>query len=251
MPSRRVMFASLLFCAACSTTDQPASHSTAVYDPFEGFNRGVYAFNERADKAILEPAANGYRAITTPPIRAGVSNFLTHLNEPIVFTNALLQGKPTAAIDTAARFLVNSTLGVGGFLDPATAWNVPKHDEDFGQTLGIWGIDNGPYLVLPFMGGSNLRDVFSMGFDAAINPINYANFEGDSLFRGSTAIAGAVATRERLSAAIEVLREQPEPYIALRRNYTQQRAAAIRDGREQDDPFQDLPEFDAYEFGDE
>lgn len=250
MQSKIAALGGLLFITACSTTGQDAT-SAAVYDPFEDFNRGVYAFNDAADKAVLEPAANGYRAITNPPIRAGVSNFLTNLNQPVVFANTLLQGKPTAAVDTAARFIVNSTVGLGGIFDAASQFDVPQHNEDFGQTLGVWGVDNGPYLVLPFMGGSNLRDAVGLGVDIAFDPLNYSQFEGDTAFRVTTGVVGAVAVRERLSGAIEILREQPEPYVALRRNYTQQRAAAIRDGREQEDPFQDLPEFDAYDFGDE
>lgn len=241
---------SALALSACATTNDETSSST-VYDPFEGWNRGVYAFNEEVDKAVLGPVAKGYRAITNEPVRQGVSNFLTNLNQPVVFANTVLQGKPLAALDTATRFFVNSTIGIGGVFDPATPLDVPKHNEDFGQTLGVWGVPNGPYLVLPIMGPSNLRDTVGLGGDAALNPINYAQFEGDTEFTIATGVAGAIAARERLIEQIDALREQPEPYIFLRRNYTQQRAAAIRDGREQEDPFKDLPEFDDYDFGDE
>ena len=246
-----VLTTSLLAVTACATTPSEDVSATAVYDPLEGWNRQVYAFNDGVDRAVLEPVAKGYRAVTNEPIRGGVSNFLRNLNQPVVFANTVLQGKPGAAIDTFARFSVNSTFGIGGILDVASSFDVPEHREDFGQTLGVWGVPNGPYLVLPFLGSSNLRDFAGFGVDAAFDPLNYAQFEGDTEFRIGRQVAGIVSARENLIEAVEVLRDQPEPYVALRRNYTQQRAAAIRDGREQEDPFEDLPDFDDYDFGDE
>jgi len=245
-----VLAGSMVALSACATTGEDQT-ATTVYDPLEGWNRSVYAFNEEVDKAVLQPVAKGYRTVTNEPVRGGVSNFLTNLNQPVVFANTVLQGKPIAAVDTAARFVLNTTVGIGGVFDLASTIDIPLHREDFGQTLGVWGVPNGPYLMLPLMGPSNLRDVSGLGVDAAFNPLNYAEFEGDTEFRVATGIAGAISARERLIEQIEVLRDQPEPYIALRRNYTQQREAAIRDGREQEDPFKDLPDFDDYDFGDE
>ena len=241
---------SLVALTACATTAQDQT-ATTVYDPLENWNRGVYAFNEEVDKAVLEPVAKGYREVTNEPVRQGVSNFLSNLNQPVVFANTVLQGKPIASIDTAARFVLNTTAGVGGVFDLASMIDIPKHREDFGQTLGVWGVPNGPYLMLPVAGPSNLRDTAGLGVNAALNPLNYAEFEGDTEFRITTGVVGAIAARESLIESIDVLRDQPEPYIALRRNYTQQREAAIRDGREQEDPFKDLPDFDDYDFGDE
>lgn len=238
---------SLAACATSPSTEAAGS----VHDPFEGWNRTIFATNNAVDAAVLEPAAKGYRAVTNEPIRQGVSNFLGNLNQPVVFANTILQGKPVAAFETAARFAVNSTIGLGGVLDIASQMEIAEHNEDFGQTLGVWGVGPGPYLMLPVRGPSNLRDALGGGVDAAFNPLNYSQFEGDTEFRVSTGVIGAVAAREGLIEQIEILREQPEPYVALRRNYTQQREAAIRDGREQEDPFKDLPEFDAYDFGDE
>lgn len=246
-----VLTTSLLAVTACATTPIEDASPTAVYDPLEGWNRQVYAFNDGVDRAVLEPVAKGYRAVTNEPIRGGVSNFLTNLNQPVVFANTVLQGKPGAAIDTFSRFAVNSTFGIAGIFDLATSLDVPEHREDFGQTLGVWGVPNGPYLVLPLLGSSNLRDVTGFGVDMAFDPLNYAQFEGDTEFRIGRQVASVVSVRENLIEAVEVLRDQPEPYVALRRNYTQQRAAAIRDGREQEDPFEDLPDFDDYDFGDE
>ena len=241
---------SLVALTACATSGENQT-ATTVYDPYEDWNRGVYAFNEGVDKAVLEPVAKGYREVTNEPVRQGVSNFLTNLNQPVVFANTVLQGKPIASIDTAARFVLNTTAGVGGVFDLASTIDIPEHREDFGQTLGVWGVPHGPYLMLPLFGPSNLRDAVGFGADVALNPINYAQFDGDTEFRLATQAAGVISARETLIEAVEVLRDQPEPYIALRRNYTQQREAAIRDGREQEDPFKDLPEFDDYDFGED
>lgn len=249
----RVSFAIIgaaLSLTACATSGAERNSST-VYDPLEGWNRGVYGFNESVDKAVFEPVAKGYRAVTNEPVRGGVSNFLSNLNQPVVFANTVLQGKPGAAIETVSRFVLNTTVGIGGVFDPATSLDIPKHREDFGQTLGVWGVGPGPYIMVPFMGPSNLRDSIGGGIDRAFDPLNYASFDGDTAVRVARPVVGAVTARESLIEQIDLLREQPEPYVFLRRNYSQQREAAIRDGREQEDPFQDLPEFDDYDFGDE
>ncbi len=238
-----------LSVVACASTGAPGDG--AVYDPFERWNRSVYGFNNAVDGAVLEPVAKGYRAVTNEPVRGGVSNFLSNLRQPVIFVNAVLQGKPETALDTVGRFLVNTTVGIGGIFDPATAVGVPSHREDFGQTLAVWGVPEGAYLMLPFMGPSNLRDAFGTGMDFAFNPLTYTQFNGDTEFRLGLNTVAAIAGRESLIEQVEVLREQPEPYIALRRNYTQQRQAAIRDGRIEEDPFANLPEFDDYDFGDE
>jgi len=249
MRTQLAMIGAAMAVTACASTGAE-TNSSAVYDPFEGFNRNVFAFNNGVDKVILKPAADGYRAITNKPIRKGVSNFLNNLGQPIVFANSVLQGKPEAALDTFVRFLVNTTVGIGGIFDPATAAGVPEHDEDFGQTLGVWGVPPGPYLMTP-MGPSNLRDAIGGGIDNAFEPFNYVDQDDTLPFRITTGVVGVVSARERLDGVIAVLSEQPEPYVALRRNYTQQRAASIRDGQEETDPFANLPDFDAYDFGEE
>lgn len=250
MRTHLAVIGAALALSACASTGGDAA-SGAVYDPFEGFNRGVFAFNNSVDKAVLKPVADGYRAVTNEPVRQGVSNFLTNLNQPVVFANTVLQGKPEAALDTFGRFLVNTTVGIGGIFDPATAAGVPEYDEDFGQTLGKWGVPPGPYLMAPFFGPTNLRDTIGGGFDNAFDPLNYGDQDDLLPFRTTSGALGAVSARARLDGAIAALNEQPEPYIALRRNYTQERAAAIRDGREEEDPFANLPDFDAYDFGDD
>ncbi|GAB5457103.1 MAG: hypothetical protein Hens3KO_01330 [Henriciella sp.] len=243
------LMAAALGLSACATSAERAPGE--VYDPLEGWNRSVFGFNNAVDVAVLEPTAKGYRAITNEPIRSGVSNFLSNLNQPVVFVNNVLQAKPGAALDTVGRFMINTTVGIGGIFDPATAVGVPKHKEDFGQTLGVWGVPSGAYLMLPLFGPSNVRDTFGIGVDRAFDPMTWADFEGDTEFRLTTGALGAVSARESVIEQVEFLRDQPEPYIGLRRNYTQQRDSAIRDGRIDDDPFANLPEFDDYEFDDE
>ena len=247
-----VALASLAVSACATTTD---GGNTAVYDPLEGWNRGVYAFNETVDKAAIEPTARAYRAVTPEIVRDGVSNFLSNLGEPVVFANAVLQGKPETALDTVGRFLLNTTVGIGGVFDPASAAGVPKHNEDFGQTLGVWGVGEGPYLMLPLLGPSNARDLVGKVGDRGLDPLSWTEFASDpdlddEIALGRT-VMGAISARERLIESIELLRSQPEPYVALRRNYTTQRRAAVRDGSSSDDPYQNLPDLDAYDgYGD-
>ncbi|MEM1087285.1 MAG: VacJ family lipoprotein [Pseudomonadota bacterium] len=240
----------VLTLSACATTDADVAAGDAA-DPFEGVNRVMFDVNNGLDRAVLEPVADGYRAVTNEAVRGGVSNFLNNLGEPVVLVNTVLQGKPGAAFDTASRFMLNTTVGVLGVFDPATAIGVPEHNEDFGQTLGKWGVPPGPYLVLPVIGPSNLRDSVGSGVDGFANPLNYGQGDTYVASRAAIGVTGAVSARERLDGAIEALNSQPEPYVALRRNYSQQREAAIRDGELEDDPFKDLPVFDDFVFGDE
>ncbi len=207
----------------------------------------MYGVNDALDRAVLEPAAKGYRAITTKPIRNGVSNALSNLGEPITFTNEILQGEFSRAGNTAGRFLVNSTVGVAGFVDAAGQYGNPRTNEDFGQTLAVWGMPSGPYLVLPLIGPSNPRDLFGSGIDAAFQPLNYAEFEGDTEFAATRGVAGALSGREQAIEVISDLREQQaDPYTAVRRIYDQTREAAIRNGEEDPNAYEDLPDYDEY-----
>ncbi|MES1943460.1 VacJ family lipoprotein [Salinisphaera sp. PC39] len=152
--------------------DTPAAATTAnpvaIYDPWEGFNRRMYRFNAAADRYVLLPALRAYRTVAPRPVRTGVANFLDNLDEITTFWNALLQAKPATAGVTLARFAINTTAGIGGLFDPATALGLQRREEDFGQTLGVWGVDTGPYLVLPFFGPSTLRDGAGLSADLAV-----------------------------------------------------------------------------------
>jgi phospholipid-binding lipoprotein MlaA len=147
-----------------------------VYDPLENLNRRLYHFNYRFDAWVFLPVVNGYTYITPSFLRTGVSNFFSNLGEVPSLVNSLLQFKGKRALDTSGRLLVNTTLGVAGLWDPATWFGLQKQSEDFGQTLGFYGVPNGAYLVLPILGPSNLRDTTGLVFDFAVeNQINFLN----------------------------------------------------------------------------
>jgi len=145
-----------LSVSACVTL--PPNHPRSPQDPWESWNRGVYKVNVKLDNAIAKPVARTYVRIVPKPIRTGVSNFFDNLDTPTVMINDALQGKFLAAANDLGRFLFNSTIGLGGILDPATSAGMDKNNEDFGQTLGKWGVGSGPYLVLPLLGPSTARD---------------------------------------------------------------------------------------------
>jgi phospholipid-binding lipoprotein MlaA len=204
-----------------------ASNPTNSADPYEDFNRQMFAFNDGLDKAVLEPVAKGYRAVTNEPIRGGVSNFLNNLGEPVTFANEVLQGKAGNAAGTVGRFLVNTTIGIVGIFDPAGAMGIKRTDEDFGQTLGAWGVGPGPYLVLPLLGSTSPRDLTGFGVDIALDPLNYAQFDGDDATRTGILVGKGVSGREEAIETIDEVRTQVDPYTTVRRFYVRSRAAAI------------------------
>ncbi|MEM1105455.1 MAG: MlaA family lipoprotein [Pseudomonadota bacterium] len=249
---RSIVATAVLALALGGCATSPGPEDGAVYDPLEPLNRGVFAFNEAADKAVIGPAASAYETITPNFVRVGIGNFLSNLSSPAVFINDVLQGEPERAGDTLFRFLVNSTFGVAGLMDPAEhELGRPGHREDFGQTLGKWGVGSGPYIVVPLLGPSNLRDLAGSGVDAAFDPFNYEAVVGDDDTRTTIALSrgvlGALNGRLAVDGALETMRSQPEPYVALRRAYTSQRDAEIRNGREDPDSYTDLPDFDDFE----
>jgi len=203
-------------------------------DPYEDFNRQMFAFNEGVDKAIIEPVARGYRAVTNEPVREGVGNFSNNLGEPLTFVNHVLQGKLPDAGATFGRFVINTTVGVAGIFDPASSMGIQRTKEDFGQTLGVWGVDSGPFLVMPFIGPTNPRDLTGIGGDLALNPLNYPQFENDDAIRLGTFALWGIDAREDGIEAIDELRNQVDPYTTLRRLYGRTRAADI--GIPQDEP---------------
>ena len=229
----------------CATTG-----TTSKSDPLEDFNRTMFAFNIAVDDAVLEPASSGYKAVTPEWGRDRVSDFLQNLGEPVNFANSALQGDVDQALQTGFRFAVNSTIGLAGLFDLAQYEGFEVQKEDFGQTLAVWGVDSGPYLVLPFVGSSNPRDLLGSGVDTAINPINYAEYGNDedinTGFRTTQGIVGLLNTRVAIAPQIEQLLDQPEPYIALRDIHTKQRDAQIRNGQKSQDLHEELSDFDDF-----
>lgn len=196
-------------------------------DPYEDFNRQMFAFNEGFDQAVVEPLAYGYRAVTNEPVREGVGNFSSNLGEPLTFVNHVLQGQLPDAGATFGRFVINTTVGLGGIFDPASSIGIARTREDFGQTLATWGVEPGPYLVMPFIGPTNPRDLAGIGGDLALNPLNYPQFENDDAIRAATFALWGIDAREDSIEAFDELRNQVDPYTTLRRLYGRTRAGDI------------------------
>ena len=235
--------------SACAT--QQKTSTDGVYDPFEKLNRNVYGFNESVDKAITGPAARAYNNNVPKPARDGLSNFLANANSPVTFFNDLLQAKPGRAAETLSRFLINSTVGLGGLIDVAGKSNLEGHTEDFGQTLAVWGVPQGAYVMAPLLGPSTLRDTVGGIVDRVFDPLTWLEFgvsrNLDLYLMGGRTVVGAIDTRAGLEPAFENLRSQPEPYIALRRAYSNNRQSLIRDGLISDDIYDELPDFDEFD----
>jgi len=226
----------------------PASTTAPrAYDPWEGYNRWMFGVNLKIDRAVLRPLARGYRSGVPAPVRTGLANFLDNLEKPLDLVNDLLQGKPLRAAGDLARFVVNLTAGVGGFLDPATGMDLPQSDEDFGQTLGRWGWDPGPYLVLPLLPPGGLRDQLGFVPDQALDPFSYADSEWVGY--GGKAL-DAVEGRSRLLDFDEALDQAYDPYAFVRDAVTQRRAYAVRDGAVEPMDYDDLYEDPLDEPGD-
>jgi phospholipid-binding lipoprotein MlaA len=240
-----VMVAALVLAlAGCATRPDPATdpEGYAEYvetnDPIEPFNRGVFEFNRGVDTMLLKPLGIIYQDILPPVLQTGVGNVLDNLTLPTTFANQLLQGEFAGAGDTVVRLLINSTVGLGGILDPATDWGWGKHNEDFGQTLAVWGLGEGPYLMLPVLGPSNPRDGVGRGVDSfALDPfgvLNAATGGGATMnqFAGTRAVTSAARLRgEALEPLDELERTSLDFYAALRSAFRQNREKQIREGR--------------------
>jgi phospholipid-binding lipoprotein MlaA len=197
-------------------------------DPFEGFNRAVYKFNDYFDRAILKPVAKGYDFITPNFIKKGISNVFRNLFEPTVIINDVLQGKFKQSASDTGRFVVNSTVGLLGLFDVAKHLNMPAHNEDFGQTLGVWGVKDGPYLVLPFFGPSSIRDGVGLVADWETDPVTYIE---DNTARWGTRALRFVDTRAQYLGASEILEQAADDeYVFRREAYRQRRRNLVYDG---------------------
>ena len=197
-------------------------------DPFEPINRGIYSFNEGVDKAILKPAAQAYRAVLPQFIRSSVSNFFSNINDFVVALNNLLQGKFTAAYSDLGRIAINSTIGLLGLFDVASEAGIEKHDEDFGQTLGRWGVGDGPFVMIPIFGPSTGRDLVGRVVDYKTDLVTYVD---PSHNRNQLWATRGVNRRSELLDASTVLHTAAlDPYEFVRDAYLQRRRSLIHDG---------------------
>lgn len=201
-------------------------------DPLESVNRGVYKFNDVADKTVLKPVATAYKKVTPTPVRKGFSNFFDNLGTITTVLNDILQLKFANAFSDAGRFVINSTFGIAGFIDVASMDDYPRHQEDFGQTLGYWGVGNGPYLVLPLIGPSTLRDTAGRAFDTmSSDPITYTHNIGEIRLHNQIRAAQILDTRTRLLDASDLVDDASlDPYAFMRDAYLQRRASQVQDG---------------------
>lgn len=228
--------------AACVAVPSLASAQEAVSDPWERTNRNLFAIHEGVDQAVLEPVARGYRAVTPTPVRQGVRNVLRNLRGPVIFANDVLQGEFGRAGTTAARFGINTTIGIAGLFDPATTVGFERHDEDFGQTLAVWGVDAGPYIFVPLLGPTNVRDASGRFVDMAFDPLQWAEGDDIPLARGVRGAMTGVSAREQVLETVDDIRANSiDPYATIRTSYALLRASAIQNGRAD---VQDLPDFD-------
>ncbi len=214
-------------------------------DPWEGFNRDMFAVHEGVDGAIVEPIARGYRAATPRVFRTGVRNVLRNLRGPVIFANDILQGEFTRGSITAGRFAINTTIGIGGIFDPASPMGLERHDEDFGQTLAVWGVDAGPYIFVPLMGPTTVRDAFGKVVDIAFDPLSWIEYERINEARMIRSTLSALSAREAVLETVDdIRRDSLDPYVTIRSSYELLRESAIQNGPTD---VQDLPDFEEIE----
>ena len=237
---RITMLAAALMASACATRpgdDDPEGQAEfrETNDPLEPTNRAMFEVHEAIDRNVLQPVAEAYRDLTPQGIRVAIRNILGNLRAPVILAGDLLQGNIPRARITLGRFMVNSTIGVGGLVDVAREWGVPGHTEDSGQTLAVWGVGEGPYLFIPLFGPSNPRDVVGQAMDFAINPLAWFG-QGVLVDAAGWTRLGltVVDTREALLEPIDQVRATSlDPYSTLRSAYRQRRGYEIRNEEEQ------------------
>jgi phospholipid-binding lipoprotein MlaA len=231
--------------SGCAALGGPGRCDEGQNDPFEAFNRRVFSFDMALDRLLIKPVAKAYRSALPEFVRDGIHGIVTNLKEPLVFLNDLLQGRGRTAVITGKRFVINSTIGLAGLTDPASRWGLPRQSGDFGQTLYAWGLDDGPYLVLPLIGPSNVRDAFGLGVDGYASPLGHV---GSADVRRDLPIAVGVADgidlRARNIESLDELEKSSLDFYAYLRSVTrQERHSVLRQAR-------DAPGADAVTGGD-
>jgi phospholipid-binding lipoprotein MlaA len=217
------------FClSGCGT---PGPTGLADNDPYEATNREIFDLNQRIDSYTLRRAAETYTEMVPDPVRNSIHNALANLDLPVTFANDVLQGKPKRAGETVCRFAVNSTLGVAGLFDTASRMGIPDHAEDFGQTLAVWGVGEGPYLVLPMLGPAPPRDAAGRVVDVALDPTIYIRIKRHTLWALEREYLTLLDLRARnMETLDDIERNSLDFYAATRNLYRQYRGSEIRDG---------------------
>ena len=219
-----LLFFSLTACAASTGNRSPNPD-----DPWEGFNRSMFSFNEGLDRVLIKPMAKGYDVVMPTPLNTIITNFFNNIDDLMIAVNNLLQGKVTDSLSDLGRVVVNSTLGIGGLIDVATGMNLEKHDEDFGQTFARWGLGEGAYVVLPVFGSRTVRDSFGLAADLPLDPVSWVN---PDILRFSMVGLRQVDARADLFSAEKVVEAGAiDKYSYLRDAYLQRRQYLIYDGQ--------------------
>jgi phospholipid-binding lipoprotein MlaA len=231
LPAKMISALALGLALSACTTTRVGTDRLAEKDPLEGFNRTIWAVNRGADKVVVKPVTQVYRAVAPKPARDGVRNFFANVGEPFSFINNVLQGKPDRAVRNLGRFLINTTVGIGGLFDQASRVGVRPATEDFGQTLAVWGANGGPYLVLPLLGPSTLRDGVGTGVSQLADPYRVCLRECDlpkGLPTGMNVLE-IISVRDGLieAGADGFLESSLDPYAAARSAFLQRRRAEI------------------------
>lgn len=222
---------SILLLTACAT----ANKVDGVNDPLQGYNRAMHSFNSSLDRNVIRPVAKGYDTVVPTGISQAVTNFFSNLNDITVILNDLLQFKFDQALDDSGRFALNTTVGFAGILDVATMAGHRKNNEDFGQTLGVWGFEPGPYVVLPFFGPRNVRDSFGLVGDMYTDPVNHLD---DAGARNGLIVLRVIDTRANYLNIKNVLDEASvDEYSYVRNAYIQRRQNLVYDGAPPKDDF--------------
>jgi phospholipid-binding lipoprotein MlaA len=232
-PARRsprltlALITALAWVSLAGCASAPPERVTQTQDPWEGFNRKIYAFNDVLDKNLARPVAHTYVRAMPAPARNGIHNVISNIDEPVTVVNDALQGKLKQTLQDLGRFVINSTVGILGWFDVAKHVGLPHHDEDLGQTLAVWGVSSGPYLVIPIIGPSSLRDAGGRVGDLYLNP---PRDQIPPRWRNGELVMDGLDTRVSLLQADQALDEAYDPYTFMRDAYIQNRRYKIYDG---------------------
>ncbi len=257
MPDYRTRLSAFVLAAviclqigACGTMPRAADGSKLAptpHDPWEPLNRPIFLFNGGLDRVTLKPLAKVYQIIVPKILRIGVTNFSKNLRAPLNIINHFLQGKPREGFRQTGRFVMNTTFGIGGLMDVATDAGLELRNEDFGQTLAVWGVPNGPYVVVPFIGPRTLRDAMMIPLNILADPLLHYD---DSSVRDKVYLIRAIDLRARLFASETLVEDAYDPYVRIREGYLQNRQGKIDDVDNADQPADD-DDYDDWEDPDE
>ncbi len=234
-PQRWLRWSSMALCSllltACASTSVPGAGSDPR-DPYENYNRAMFEFNRKVDDNVFKPAATGYMNAVPSLVRTGIGNFFANIGDVWTAVNNYLQGKPKDGTSDVVRIVFNSTFGLAGLFDVATPMGLPKHEEDFGQTLGVWGAKSGPYVVLPFFGSSTMRDTLAKPLDFYGDPLTASNNVPVRVENSARALRIVDDRAALLDTSALMEGAALDPYQFLRDAYLQRRESRIRDGRD-------------------